>query len=145
MLRQYSSVQNESGFTLVELIIVIAIVGILSSIAYPSYMDSVKKGHIADALAELSNAVFNMEQSYQNNRTYRDPADATKCGVADFSTDQFSFSCVSGSRSTFTWTASNKAGSMSAVNSYIYNVDQDNVKKTLAYDGSAVAYTEWYK
>jgi len=143
MRHKNNFIQNESGFTLIELMIVIAIVGILSAVAYPSYMESVKRGHIADALSDLSNAVFNMEQSYQENRSYQDPLDADKCAVADFNSDHFSFSCASGSRNTFLWTASSVAGGVWASGGYQYNVDQDSVKKTLLYEGSAVDYSDW--
>ena len=44
------------GFTLIELMIVVAVVGILSSIAYPSYVEYVRRGHRADARAGLLQA-----------------------------------------------------------------------------------------
>lgn len=143
MLRQNNFIQDESGFTLIELMIVIAIIGMLSAVAYPSYMENIKRGHIADALADLSNVVFNMEQSYQENRSYQDPLDADKCAVADFASDYFSFSCASGSRTTFLWTASSVSGGVWASGGYQYNIDQDSVKKTLLYDGSTVNYSDW--
>lgn len=44
------------GFTLIELMIVVAIVGILSAVAYPSYTEYVRRGHRADARAGLLQA-----------------------------------------------------------------------------------------
>jgi type IV pilus assembly protein PilE len=58
------------GFTLIELMVVIAIVGILAAIAYPSYMDSVRKARRADAKAALSNAAQALERYYTENNTY---------------------------------------------------------------------------
>ena len=48
--------QARRGFTLIELMIVVAIVGILSAIAYPSYAEYIRKGHRADARAGLLQA-----------------------------------------------------------------------------------------
>ncbi|WP_373699218.1 PilX family type IV pilin [Neisseria dentiae] len=45
--------QQTQGFTLVELMIVVAIIGILAAIAYPSYNRYIERGHLADAHAEL--------------------------------------------------------------------------------------------
>lgn len=47
---------QHQGFTLIELMIVVAIVGILSAIAYPSYAEYVRRGHRADARAGLLQA-----------------------------------------------------------------------------------------
>jgi type IV pilus assembly protein PilE len=48
--------QSERGFTLLELMIVVAVIAILASVAYPSYLDSVRKSRRADAQAALANA-----------------------------------------------------------------------------------------
>jgi type IV pilus assembly protein PilE len=47
------SIAAARGFTLTEVMIVVAIIGILSAIGYPSYMDSVRKGNRAEAKSEL--------------------------------------------------------------------------------------------
>jgi type IV pilus assembly protein PilE len=68
----------QSGFTLIELMIVIAIVGILSAIAYPSYLSSLKKGDRASARAGLLEAQQFMERYYSANSRYSsDAAGAT--------------------------------------------------------------------
>ena len=55
--------QAQRGFTLIELMIVVAIVGILSAIAYPSYAEYIRKGHRADARAGLLQAQQWMERA----------------------------------------------------------------------------------
>ena len=59
------------GFTLVELMIVVAIVGILAAIAFPSYQESVRKSRRAEAKTELINLANLMEKYYtENGNTY---------------------------------------------------------------------------
>mgnify|MGYP001500069673 FL=1 len=48
--------EKQRGFTLIELMIVVAVVGILTAIAYPSYTEYVRRGHRADARAGLLQA-----------------------------------------------------------------------------------------
>ncbi|MBT8119356.1 MAG: type IV pilin protein [Gammaproteobacteria bacterium] len=61
---------NNKGFTLVELMIVIAIIGILAAVAYPAYTSSVKKANRADAIDSLLTLASRMEEYYMNNDTY---------------------------------------------------------------------------
>lgn len=65
-----NSPSSQKGFTLIELMIVIAIVGIISAIAYPSYQDSVRKARRGDAQAGLVEAANDMERFYTENNTY---------------------------------------------------------------------------
>ncbi len=61
---------NRRGFTLIELMVAVAIVGILSAIAYPSYLEYVYSSRRADAtiaLLELSHA---LERYYTENNSY---------------------------------------------------------------------------
>lgn len=62
--------KNNKGFTLVELMIVIAIIGILAAVGYPAYTNAVKKGNRADAIDSLLSLAGRMEEYYMNNDTY---------------------------------------------------------------------------
>lgn len=62
--------KSENGFTLIELMVVIAIVGILAAIAYPSYTDSVRKTKRSDAQIALSRAATLQEREYTQNNAY---------------------------------------------------------------------------
>jgi type IV pilus assembly protein PilE len=62
--------KRQCGFTLLELMIVVAIIGILAAIAYPSYQDSVRKSHRADAEAALLENTQFLERRYTVNYAY---------------------------------------------------------------------------
>lgn len=74
------SKRNAQGFTLVELMITIAIIGILASIAYPSYTDYVVTSNRAEAQRELVRIANLQEQYFVNTRTYT--ATLTDVGLA---------------------------------------------------------------
>lgn len=82
----YIKRKNKNGFTLVELMIVVAIVGILAAIAIPSYQDSVKKSRRADAKGALLNFANSMERHFTEVNTYCDAAGDgnNDCGGGDF-------------------------------------------------------------
>lgn len=64
------------GFTLIELMIVVAIIGILAAIAFPSYQNYVTKTRRADAQTALTGFATAMERYYTDNRnTYLGAAD----------------------------------------------------------------------
>lgn len=60
----------ERGFTLIELMITVAIIGILASIAYPSYQQYVLKANRADAKAILMESAQFMERYFTTNNSY---------------------------------------------------------------------------
>lgn len=67
---------NNKGFTLLELMIVVAIVGILAAVAYPAYQDYVRDARRADAQADLLELAQWMEREFTVNGTYRNASNA---------------------------------------------------------------------
>lgn len=105
-----------AGFTLIELMIAVAIVAILTTVALPSYRDYVRRGNIPEATAGLGQGRVVMEQWFQDNLTYA----GAPCPGAGKS---FAFGCETDA-SGFTITASG-SGSM---NGFSYTIDQDNAR-----------------
>lgn len=58
------------GLSLIELVVVMAIAGILSAVAYPSYQEQVRKSRRTDAQAVLMQAAEFLEKSYTENLRY---------------------------------------------------------------------------
>ncbi len=60
----------QKGFTLIELLVVVAIIAILASVAMPLYTDYVIRSKTSEATSTLATMRVQMEQSFQDNRTY---------------------------------------------------------------------------
>ena len=71
-----ASLKKVRGFTLIELMIVIAIVAILAAVAYPSYLDSIRTARRADAMDGILGLQNQQEKWRANNTAYNDFADA---------------------------------------------------------------------
>ncbi|HZJ96165.1 MAG TPA: type IV pilin protein [Thiopseudomonas sp.] len=65
---------NSKGFTLIEVMIVVAIIGILAAIAYPSYDEYVKRGNRTEGQAFLQDVAARQERYFSQNNEYADTA-----------------------------------------------------------------------
>lgn len=61
---------KSAGFTLIELMIVVAIVGIIAAVAYPAYQDQVRKAKRSDGQAKILDAMARQERYFSENNTY---------------------------------------------------------------------------
>lgn len=87
------------GFTLIEVMIVVVIIGILASIAYPSYQEYVRRGFRAEGQAFLSDVAARQERYFSQNNAYvTDVANVAKLGLSDANspTDKYIISLAGG-------------------------------------------------
>jgi type IV pilus assembly protein PilE len=123
------------GFTLIELMITVAIVAILTAIAYPNYRDYVIRGQVVSATDGLSAMSANMERYYQDNRQYNtvtagsppySPCDTTQYPTITYGTFTITCAVVTGPNGSFILTAT---GSGSTAG-FTYTIDQANNQKS---------------
>ena len=117
-----------NGFTLIEVMIVVAIVGVLAAIALPNYADYVKRGKIIEATSGISDLRQGMEQWFLDNRDYRGYC-ASPVGKARVqpTVKAFTLSCAE-AQSTYTITATGIAAE--GMDLFIYTVDNTGTKTT---------------
>lgn len=120
---------SHQGFTLIELMVVVVIVGILAAIALPNYSDYIKRGKIIEATTGLSDARQRTEQIFLDTRSYatcQTAADAAQAQLPFESgglTKTFTLLCAPGATG-YLITATGQ-GSMAG---FIYTIDQAGVK-----------------
>ncbi|MDT7848672.1 type IV pilin protein [Methylophilus sp. VKM B-3414] len=120
----------QQGFSLIEVMVVVAIIGLLASIAVPGYQDYVRSGNAAEAPANLANCRVQAEQFYQDNFTYV----GFVCNPSD--AKYFDYSIDNQSATTYTLKATGK--SAQKMGNFSFTVNQDNAK-TSTYDGTTGA------
>lgn len=125
--QRLSSLARTKGFTLIEIMVAVAIVGILAAIALPNYTDYVRRGKIQEATTNLADNRVRMEQYFQDNRTYVGYVLST--GDAKY----FDYALVS-TANTYTITADGK--STQGMSGYQYTVNQINAKTSAVPGGT---------
>ncbi len=124
-----------NGFTLIEVMIVVAIVGILAAIALPNYSYYVQRSKIIEATTSLSDVRQRTEQLFLDTRTYDGNCTTAKNAVQP-GLKSFALSCSNEAASTYTITATGvPAQGMSA--SFVYTIDQAGAKTSAGPSGWA--------
>ena len=114
---------RQAGFSLIELMVVVAIIAILAAIAIPGYQDYIVRSRLTEATSLLAAKRVQVEQFYDNNRTY---VNAPGCADDATSSKSFTFSCANVAANTYRLEATGK----STMSGFTLRIDQDNNRST---------------
>ena len=131
--------QKSKGFTLIEIMVVVGIIGILSAIAIPAYRDYVIRGKLPEAYATMADARVKMELFFQDNPgtgygntggAGTDACSETTVAryVAGNGLKYFTFACRVTGANTYVLTATGKTSE--GLGNLVYTVDEQNQQRT---------------
>ena len=123
-----------AGFTLIEVMITVAVIAILAAVALPQYFDYVTRSRLVEARANLADWRTRMEQYFLDNRAYPTtcvaasatpgPGEIRKPGNAKF----FDYTCSNMSATTYQLNANDTF--TSGGTHFVFNVNEANVRQT---------------
>lgn len=87
----------QRGLTLVEVAITLAILAVITGIAYPSYLQQVRKSHRMVALSDMLAIQHELERGYDNGYHFEQIVSAGTCSICDSQTTRYRFEITAGS------------------------------------------------
>ncbi|MEO8132862.1 MAG: type IV pilin protein [Betaproteobacteria bacterium] len=127
--------QKQRGVTLIELLITVAIIGVLGAIAVPAYRDYVTRGKLTDAQSMLSGTRVRLEQYYQDNKSYP-PACGGGATLPAFTmptaTNYFTFACAAGATAGQTYNLDATGIAATGTGGFQYRITEANARSTVA-------------
>ncbi len=123
----------QAGFTLLELMIVVAIIAILAGIVFPNYSAYVVRSKITEATSNLSQTRILMEQYFQDRRRYTTAAGGATCGASlppPSTSAMFNYAAVC-TDSTYRITATGIASQGMA--GFVFDINETNVRRTVSF------------
>ncbi len=137
-----------AGFTLIELMITVAILAILAGVGYPAYSDYVRRGQLPEAFAALSDYRVKLEQYFQDYKNYgttvggacaNAPTAPSWNTFVPANRKYFNYTCLV-TASGYTLTATGAGGQATG---HTYTVNEANLQKTTSFKGAAVDKSCW--
>jgi type IV pilus assembly protein PilE len=149
--RRIAARRGDQGFTLLEVMITVAIVAVVAAVALPSYNDYVTRGRIVEATSSLSDMRTRLEQYFSDNRQYPASCIAPAAGPAPAGkiylpaeSKHFSVSCAL-TATTYTVTATGDASR--GTGGFVYTIDEANNRRTTSlppgWSGAGASSTCW--
>ena len=127
---------DQQGFTLIELMIAMAVTAILAAVALPAYNDYVRRGMLVEATNNLSDMRVRMEQFYQDNRTYAGGglngcgAAAPAAGDARYFTYTCALDTTAGAAAGQSYRITATGNASTNVTGFVYTLNERNVRAT---------------
>lgn len=129
----HAAPRSNAGFTLIELMIVVVVMGVLAAIAIPLYGDAVMRSKIIGATSGMGDIRTQMEKYFMDNRSYLNGA---ACGAAPavvaFNADpsrNFDMACPGPTATTYTIRATGIGAR--GTGGFIYTINEQNAKATV--------------
>lgn len=116
----------KNGFTLIEIMVSVAIVGVLLAVALPAYSDYITRSRLTEAFTALGGAQPFAEQYWSNNRTYVNFDTAS--GNFPANTANFTYALSGATTTAYLITATGTG----AVAGFVYTIDQNGTHATTA-------------
>ena len=133
--------RTQKGFTLIEIMVTVAVVAILSAIAIPSYTDYIRRARITEATSILGTMRLKMEQYFQDNRTYAQACQPNTVAALPAPTGYFTFACANLTATGYTMTATGIAGTN--MTGFTYQMDMNVPLNTGFVMSTPVLPTGW--
>lgn len=124
--------KQSPGFTIIELMITVAIIAFLAAIALPAYNDYAKRAKLTEAFTSLSAFRVRMEQYYQDNRKYDGPG-LNGCGAAAPAGNDakyFDYECTPAVSPAQTYSVKATGIATQGLTNFVYTLNEKNDRAT---------------
>ena len=145
------SERRTRGFTLIEVMITVAVIALLASVALPTYTEYIRRSKLVEATASLSDMRVRLEQYFLDARQYPTACIAPAAGPASsgniYLPSMSKYFTVTCTLTTTTYTVTATGKSTEGMSGFTYTVDQSNNRKTTSlpsgWSGAGASSTCW--